>query len=296
MPQNSTQTSTTNLPSWIEQPTQNAIGQVQSWMGSPANYVYGSKPGESLWAPLANGQKKAINNINWLSDQNLAKMFGIDTAGDLYKDFASFTPDKVTDEGGYLGKIDNYMNPYLDRVMAPQLKQIQDSLQSGRRDLGGSAAMSGAFGDARHGVMETGMYDDANRASTDVVGRTMSDAFTTAMGLRAGDNQNRINANQNKATAAAGIAGLGQQHFQNISDTNDALFNSGQVERGVEQERITAMRGFQEAIKNKKYDDAIKLLGVLMGSPQPSTTTTSGSQSSNDGIFGLLGALAGAFV
>ena len=187
------------------------------------------------------------------------------------------------------------MIPYLDRLMSQLLMTRQDSLQSGMCDRGGSAAMSGASGDARARFMEPGMYDDANRASTDVVGRTMSDAYMTAMGLRAGDNQNRINTNQNKATAAAGIAGLGQQHFQNISDTNDALFNAGQVERGVEQERITAMRGFQEALKNKKYDDAIKLLGVLMGSPQPSTTTTTGQQSSNDGVWGMLGSLLGAF-
>jgi hypothetical protein len=93
----------------------------------------------------------------------------------------------------------------------------------------------------------------------------------------------------NKASAAQGLASEGNRYFDLITDVNDTLFNAGKVERDAEQERSDAMRAFQEAIKNKKYDDALKLLGAAQGSPYSSTTTSQQKQTADPmGIFGSI--------
>lgn len=303
-----TTTSTGSIPDYIANPTKNALGSVESFLKSPDNYVYGTKPGETLYTPLSQGQNKAIGNVNWLADQNLAELFGTNKAGNMLEDFAGYQPDqlsaeKLTDEGGYLGSIDGYMNPYLKQILDPQIREIGDGLQRGRRDLGANASMSGAFGDARHGIVETGLYDDAAENAADITGRTYSDAWNNAMQMRSGDLATKLGvdtsnrdaetlANENKATAASGISGLGQQYFKNFTDVNDALFNAGQVEREATQEQNDSLRAFQEAIKNKKYDDALKLLGAVQGSPYPTSSTS--TQKSNDGLWGMLGSALGS--
>lgn len=326
-------TTTTSLPGYVQQPAEDALKSIQDFLNSDANYVYGSKDGESLFTPLSGAQQTAIGNAKWLAGQDLASMFGINDAGSLWADFAddaapqltgtygpakSVSTERLVDEGGWLGKMSDYINPYIQQVLAPQIREIDEATQRQRRDLGASAAMSGSFGDARHGIAESEMYKGANEAVSDATGRAYSDAWTQAMSARASDiarkagidttnasfEESAINrllqrdlANQgaqqtataNKAAAAQGISGLGQQYFNLFTDVNDTLFNAGEVERNAEIEKNEAMRAFQEAVKNKKYDDAAKLLAAINGTPAPTTSTS--EQKSNDGLWGVLGAL-----
>lgn len=303
-----TTTSSTNIPKYIEDASKGALGQIQDWTKSDANYVYGSKPGETLFTPMTDNQKSSISNISWLADQDLADLFGTNKAGSYLDQFANFDPatlsvDKLTDENGYLGSIQGYMNPYLEQVLNPQIREINEALQGGRRDLGAGAQMAGAFGDARHGIMENSLYDTAMQNITDVTGRTMRDAWAEAMALRTGDRSAKFASdtsnrdadmaqNQNLATAATGTAALGQQYKKDFFDVNDALWNAGQAEQDSNQEQNDALRAFQEALKNKKYDDAMRILGALNGTPY-STSSTSKTKS-DDGLLGLIGAGLGA--
>lgn len=299
----STTTSSTSIPSYIETPTKDALKGITDWTKSADNYVYGSKPGESLYTPLSAGQNKAIGNVNWMADQDLAELFGINKAGGMLDDVANYNPanidtTKLTDESGWLGSIAGDMNPYLEQILQPQIRELNKQAQIGRRDLADGATMSGAFGDARHGLLEGDIYDTTARNVADVTGQAYKDAFDSAMAMRAGDRSAKFGvdtANQNagfqqqanKITAASGVAGLGRQYQDQWSAVNDALFNSGQVQRDATEEQRLAIQGFQEAMKNKKYDDAMRILGAINGSPY-STSSTS-KESSNDGLWGLIG-------
>jgi len=291
------QTNTTNtnstLPGYITQPTTKALGDLQSWLGSKSNYVYGSKPGESLFTPLSTSQKQSIGNVNWLADQDLAAMLGTNKAGGLLDQFANFNPGRLVDEGGFLGKMSDYMNPYTQNVLDPQIRQIEENLQRGQRDLGANATMAGAFGDARHGIEGAQLRQDAGQAITDVTGKAYADAWNNAMGLRSSDRDAQVQQNANKATAAQGFSGLGQTYLKNFMDVNDALFNSGQVERDASEEQRVALQNFQTAIKDKKYNDALKLLGAVRGTPYQTNTTSTSTQKSDDGMWGLLGSVLG---
>jgi len=288
-----TQTQTTTIPSYISDPTKSALSSIQTWLKSPGNYVYGTKPGESLYTDLAPDQKKAIGNVDWLSNQNLSKLLGFDTAGSLYKQGADFKPGNLTDESGYLGPISSEINPYLQQVLDPQIREMNNAYERSTRDLAGSEAMSGSFGDARHGIAEAQLGEANQRNIGDVTGKTYADAWNTAMGIRASDREAATGANQNKFTAAGGIAGLGQNYLEDFLKTNDALFNAGGVTRDANEQRRKAVQDFQTALSSKDYTSALKLLQAITGSGTVPTTTTN-TQKSSDGLWGILGSVLGA--
>lgn len=303
----STTSSSSSIPSYIQDPTKRALTGIEDWTKSSSNYVYGSKPGESLYTPLTSNQNKSIGNVEWMADQDLSELFGINKAGGMLDSVAGYDPgtietSKLTDESGWLGSISGDMNPYIQQILAPQLREIGKQTQVGRRDLTDSLQMGGAFGDARHGLLEGDIYESGNRAATDVTGQAYKDAFDNAMALRAGDRSAKFATDQsnrdagfaqqaNKLAAASGTAGLGRQFQDQWNTANDALFNAGEVQREAGEQQRVAMQAFQEAMKNKKYDDAMRILGAINGAPY--STSSKSKTESNDGLFGALGAIAG---
>lgn len=217
----STQTST--VPGYIKDPTKDALKDIQKWLGGDSNYVYGSKKGEDLYTDMNGMQTGALGNMNWLANQDLNEMFGLNKAEGLWDDYATAGPELaekqgwsynvtkglgqadaldenaygraagtlsttgVMDENGPLGTVESYMNPYLRQVLDPQIRELQEESERQRRGIGASAAMSGAFGDARHGIMEGQNMEKTNQAVSDTTGRTTADAFLNALNLRQAD-------------------------------------------------------------------------------------------------------------
>lgn len=205
------QTQTSTVPGYIKGPTKDAIKDIDSWLGSDQNYVYGSKKGEDIYTGMNGMQKGAIGNVDWLADQDLNDMFGLNKASGLWDQYAEAGPelankqgftydvtkglDKaanlsttgIMDENGPLGSLMSYMSPYLEQVLNPQLREIQEESDRQRRNIGAQATMAGAFGDARHGVMEGENFEKTNQAVADTTGKTTADAFLNALAQRQAD-------------------------------------------------------------------------------------------------------------
>src|SRR5882724_3125676 len=58
--------------------------------------------------------------------------------------------------------IQDYMNPYIEAALQPQLQAIARQGDADRKRVNASATFSGAFGDARHGVEASNQSRDAN--------------------------------------------------------------------------------------------------------------------------------------
>ena len=99
----------------------------------------------------------------------------------------TLTTGTVVDEGGPLGAISSYMNPYLSNSLDPTIREIQEESERQRRSIGASATMSGAFGDGRHGIMEGENFEKTNQAVSDATYRANKDAYDNAMALRSSD-------------------------------------------------------------------------------------------------------------
>jgi hypothetical protein len=263
------------MPSYMTKAIQSGLKGVTDWTKSAGNTVYGEKKGQSLYTDLAPQQQQAIGNTSWLANQDLDQMFGVNASRDLWNKYASAGPEHVQ----------TYMNPYLQQVLNPQLREIENAKLRNANQIGANATMSGAYGDARHGIAEGQNMKMANQAISDTVGKTTSDAFLNAQSARMNDLQRFLtgdlanqrsdqNAVERSGTAAKALEGLGQRSYDYFTGTNDQLFNAGTTVQANAEKKRAALQAFQEAMNNKDLNAALQILSAATGAPHDTTTTT----------------------
>ena len=119
-----------------------------------------------------------------------------------------------------------YMNPYLDAALNPQIERLQREAAIKRVQDAGRMTRAGAFGGGRQAVSEA----LGNEATLRTIGETLGTGYKTAYDKA----MDQFNAEQNREMSAArqasdyGLAALGAQS------------KAGEVQRGIEQEGITA--------------------------------------------------------
>lgn len=169
-------------------PQKMGIGALTDYYaGGPDPNVYGDVSGN-----LKSVAGTGINKTAWDMVSGAAKTPGDAAGRSMVSQAASAGPqsvatERIVDEGGRLGAISDYMNPYLDQVLNPALREIDKGSAAERKRIGDVASSGSAFGDARHGVLEGELGERTNRARGDVTGNIYAGGFDTAMALRSGD-------------------------------------------------------------------------------------------------------------
>jgi hypothetical protein len=199
--------------------------------------------------------------------------------------------------------IQDYMNPYIEAALAPQLQAIARQGDADRKRLNASATFSGAFGDARHGVEASNQSRDENILSSNTIGQGYNTAFNTAAGLRGTDIANAINtqnltAQNREAALTRGAAGatdllnLDKYNTGRTVDLANALETQGTKEQANNQAQLDA--NFQEFMRRQGYGpDMIKLFtSVLAGTPHDTSQVATTQAPDNSG-YGILSALLG---
>ena len=199
--------------------------------------------------------------------------------------------------------IQDYMNPYIEAALAPQLQAIARQGDADRKRLNAASTFSGAFGDARHGVEASNQSRDENILTNNTIGQGYNTAFNTAAGLRGGDIANLINTQnltaQNKeaalaraATGATGLMGLDKYNTGRTADLANALEAQGAKEQANNQAQLDA--NFQDFMRRQGYGpDMIKLFtSVLAGTPHDTSQVATTEQPDNSG-YGILASLLG---
>lgn len=132
----------------------------------------------------ATGRALVTNAASAPADQNATDMI------------LSSGNERIVDENGQLGAISDYMNPYLRQILDPALREIDKGAAAERARIGDLATSGGAYGDARHGVLEGELGQRTDVARGDVTGGIYKGGFDTAMNLRSGDLNRRLAAGQ----------------------------------------------------------------------------------------------------
>ena len=92
--------------------------------------------------------------------------------------------DRASQTGSYLdGSLSQYMDPYMDQVIRDR---ENSAMQRGRQmvsDLGSNAAMQGAFGGSRQGVLEANIASDTMRQMDQIRNEGLSTAYRDAQGM-----------------------------------------------------------------------------------------------------------------
>ena len=163
------------------------------------------------------------------------------------------------------GPAAQYMNPYLQAVLAPQLEELRRQAGITQQTQAGKAAQAGAFGGTRYGLMEAEGARNLMQEMNKTIGTGYANAYDKAL--------QQFNAEQGQAKTLA-----------------DMIASAGAQQRGIEQEGITA--DYNEFLAQRDYP--MKQLqfqqSMVQGLP---ISTVSTSQAQQSGI-GQLASTAGA--
>jgi hypothetical protein len=119
-----------------------------------------------------------------------------------------------------------YMNPYLNAVLAPQLSELQRQAQIAQMNTGSKLAQSGAFGGSRQAIMDAELQRNLLQEANKAIGTGYSSAYDKAM--------QQFNVEQGQAKTLA-----------------DMMSGAGAQQRAIEQEGITA--DLNEFLQQRDY-------------------------------------------
>lgn len=155
-----------------------------------------------------------------------------------------------------------YMNPYLESALRPQMAEMQRAADIARLSDAARLTQAGAYGGSRQAIMESEGRRNLLGKQTEALGQGYATAYDKAMQQFNADQARRAQEAQFGATfglqgAQTGIQGAQAQGqlgaLQSQSDINNlrAQMEAGGVQRGIESEGIAADKAqFEEARLN----------------------------------------------
>ena len=244
----------------------------------------GSTPFEAYMGPLTAGESAA----------QTAAFQGVANLAVPTEQMTAFTPQTFGAE-----QATQYMNPYVQTALQPQLDELNRQQQLKRIDNASRLTRAGAYGAGRQAVMESELDRAYLDKAAEITGLGYLDAYNKA--------QQQFNAEQNRAMQA--------QNQTNVYGLNALQRQAelGRQQRAIEQEGIEADKeqfDFEQAFPYKQVQFQQSLLqGLPLAAQsysyaQPSAlanilTGTSGSQGiatsilGEGGIGGLISGLFG---
>ena len=224
-------------------------------------------PYETYKGPLTAGasdiQNKVFTGINSLNfPSNLGKNF---SSADSYK-LPTYGDDgkPISGPAGTPGVAAQYMNPYLQSVLNPQLEELRR--QSQITQMGNSAkfANAGAFGGGRQAIMDAENQRNLMQEQNKTVGTGYANAYDKAMG--------QFNTEQNQAKTIA-----------------DLMSSTGATQRGIEAEGVAADKAEFENQRQFPYQQLDYMRNAMTGLPTSSVSNTPAQMSDVGNILSMLG-------
>jgi hypothetical protein len=281
------------IPAWLENAGQDVYGKAKNIFDTP----FQPYTADRVAAPVGDQQ----NAFQMLRDFNAAGgTSGTTQQGiDLINRGAGYRPstERIVDENGRLGKMADYTNPYTDMALAPTIRALERDTAQRRMRLGDRANSAGAFGDARHGVLENVIDREGGTAVGDATYRAFADAFDKAMGLRGSDLARFTAGDESAATrdlAAGGslVDAAGKQQSDFMSRLT-ALLTTGGIQQQYDQSGMDA--GYEDFLRKQQdpFSKLAALVSTIGGTPYSKTETTT-KDDGGAGMLSLLGAALGA--
>jgi hypothetical protein len=135
-----------------------------------------------------------------------------------------------------------YMNPYLQSVLNPQLDELRRQSQITQMGNAGKMASAGAFGGGRQAIMDAENQRNLMQEQNKTVGIGYANAFDKAMG--------QFNTEQNQSKTLA-----------------DMMAEQGKVDRGIESEGVAADLNEFNAQRDNPEKQVKFLNSLLQGLP-----------------------------
>ena len=273
---------------------------------NPADYVAGFSPmqQQSFYGAANLGTAPELGVAS-----DLASAAGMAGIGTQYNPMAARTQNF----GGRQAA--QYMNPYLEASLAPQMELLNRQYGQQAAQNAGQATQAGAFGGSRFGIQQAQNQLNQNLATQNLLGQGYNQAFQQAQQQFNADQARRLQAQQQTEQSRQFGANLGLQGLQAGLQAAGTLGQLGQTAYGQQVGNINLQNQLgqqqqaqQQQILNQQVQDyataqqypmmqLANMSNLLRGLPMQSTTVQSyqAAPSTLSQIAGLGTAAAGAY-
>lgn len=277
-------TSESTISSWAGPYVTNMLGQAQAIAAEPYQVYQGP-----MTAGESGLQSKVFQGLGNLSfPSNLGQSFSSAGAyqppamatnayapGPLGTGAGSNTntgigglPTGTAAPTGPTGIAAQYMNPYLQAVLGPQMEEMRRQSQINLQPSLAKLTQAGGYGGGRQAIMESEANRNLLQEQNKTLGQGYANAYDKAM--------QQFNTEQGQA-----------------KDLTNMLANAGAVQRGIEQEGITA--DYNEFLAQRDYPmkQTQFLQSMLQGLPYQTVTNTPLPKSGMGQLAEITGSLPG---
>jgi len=223
--------------------------------------AFADQPYQTYQGPMTAGesglQSKVFQGLGNLTFPNM-----------LGKSFAGTAPtigENGQPTGATSGIAGQYMNPYLQNVLDPQMAELRRQAQITQMKNAGNVTGAGAFGGSRQAIMDAETQRNMMQEMNKTVGQGYANAYDRGM--------NQFNMEQGQAKTLA-----------------DLLSSEGASQRNIEQQGITA--DLNEFLAQRDYPQKMLQFQQSMLQNLP-ISTVSNIPASQSGVGGLSSTIGG---
>ena len=246
----------------------------------------GNTPMPTYTGELAAGPS-ALENQAFKGIANLTLPSGFGSAASNLGNVAStaqnigntFQPTNFTNQNFNADTAQQYMNPYLQASLQPQLQLLNQQIGTQNSALGAKLAQAGAFGGGRQAVEESQNALNNNLAANSLISAGYNTAYNNAMNQFNADQTRNLQTQQAQESSKQFGANLGLQGLQAATSANQALGQNAtnQAQYALanlqEQEKAGAtQQGLAQAADTAAYNQYLQQLQY----PQTMLKTQSG--------------------
>ena len=223
---------------------------LSNWAGEYVTDMLGkgqalsTQPYEAYTGPLTAGQSS-------LQDQAFTGIGGLQTPTGMGGDYNPGTFDSAAQQ--------QYMNPYMQGSLNPQLRENQRQAEIKRMADAGRMTQAGAFGGSRQAIMEAEGARNLMQSNADVTAQGYNTAFQNA--------QQQFNTEQDRSMMAQ------DKTNQYGKDILGLQADAGAIQRGITSEGITADQAAFEEERDFPYRQVQFQQSLLQGMPLTANTT-----------------------
>ena len=258
-----------------------------------------------------------IQNQAWQGLSNLTLPTSLTTAGTNLQNIGTqaqalnYTPTGITTNSFNSAAADQYMNPYIQKALDPQLAALQRQQQINQQGDMAKLSQAGAYGGSRQAILEGQNNYNLLAQQAGLIGSGYNQAYNNAATQFNADQARNLQGQQLNQAGNQFAATYGLQGLQAATQANTAAANAGTQQAQYGLANLTALgtagntqQTLNQAQDNAKYNEYLRQLkypqdmltmqkNVLSGLPITTTNTFSPklsvSQQAAAGISGLAG-------
>ena len=292
--QQASQTQVADLPEWAKPYAKETLGKGQALTQTPYQTYGGER--QAGFTPL---QQQSFGGAAQMQPSQLGaqagQLAGAATMGALGTNYNPY------ETGGFTSQTaGQYMNPYLEQAMEPQLREAQRASQMQGVADQGQAVRAGAFGGGRQAIIESERQRNLGQLQGDIRAKGYMSAFDQAQQQFSREQQLREQSRQYGAglgmqglqTALQGagqMGALGGQQFAQGMDINKLQNLYGQQQQAQEQAGLTQKYQDFQAQQKHPYQQLEFMSNLLRGTPMGTVSSLYQAPSNNLGTLAGLG-------